>query len=84
MYLNQAEDHALANVGVGVAHQDAKDVGQLQKMLYQKRKVVLADVGAVGTLINQLLDVAKLVLHHAEQGLQPRRLLLPEELLNRL
>lgn len=82
MYLYEAEDDALADVGVRVAHEDAERVGQLQHVLYQKRKMMLADVGTARALIYELLDVAKLVLHHAEQGLEPGRLLLAEQRLD--
>jgi hypothetical protein len=48
-------------------------------MLYQKGEMVLADVRATRALIDEFLGVAKLVLDHPEQCLEPWGLLFPEK-----
>lgn len=84
MYFHQAEDDALADVSVGVPHQGAERVGQLQQVLDQFGKLLLSEVLSSGVLVHQLLNVSQLILYHTQEGLEARGLLCAQQLLESL
>lgn len=47
MYLHQAEDNALAHIGVGVAEKDAERLCQRQQILYELGELLLANFKTV-------------------------------------
>lgn len=82
MYLHQAEDNALAHIGVGVAEKDAECLCQCQQILYELGELLLANFKTVRSLIHKFLDVSEFILYHAEKGLESWWLLLPQKRLN--
>lgn len=77
---DQAEDNALANVSVGVRHQRRQHIVEGDQVVCQVLSVLVARLA----LLLQLTHELQLVLNHAKEGLQPGRLLRPEQRLNRL
>lgn len=82
MDFDQTENYAFSDVSIGIAHQHAQHISQVQQVLDKQRELLLADVRTSRSLLDEFLNISQLVLNHSKQCLQLRRLLLMQKRLN--